>query len=119
MVHVGLALKPCIFQRRSQLNSSLKPYWGKPDVRNFRGGAGNVMQVMLHARACSPLGANLCPKIKYVDKIVNRRMGSSYQRQNVCGIRHAYAVVMYCRLDFAARQPAAFCSNAKRYVFSL
>jgi hypothetical protein len=20
----------------------LKPYWGKPDVRNFRGGAGNV-----------------------------------------------------------------------------
>ena len=44
MVHVGLALNPCIFQRRSQLNSSLKPYWGKPDVRNFRGGAGNVMR---------------------------------------------------------------------------
>ena len=23
---------------------ALKPYWGKPAVRNFRGGAGNVMQ---------------------------------------------------------------------------
>jgi hypothetical protein len=23
-------------------HQSLKPYWGKPTVRNFRGGAGNV-----------------------------------------------------------------------------
>ena len=27
--------------RRSRLNSRLKPYWGKPAVRNFRGGGGN------------------------------------------------------------------------------
>ena len=25
--------------------SSLKPYWGKPVVRNFRGGEGNVSMV--------------------------------------------------------------------------
>jgi hypothetical protein len=25
--------------------SSLKPYWGKPTVRNFRGGEGNVSMV--------------------------------------------------------------------------
>jgi hypothetical protein len=25
------------------LKSSLKPYWGKPAVRNFRGGGGNVL----------------------------------------------------------------------------
>ena len=29
-------------RRRVWLNSCLKPYWGKPDVRNFRGDAGNV-----------------------------------------------------------------------------
>jgi hypothetical protein len=31
-------------ERRSWLKTRLKPYWGKPDVRNFREGAGNVMQ---------------------------------------------------------------------------
>jgi hypothetical protein len=35
---------PCIseFSRRSRLNSCLKPYWGKPAVRNFRAGGGNT-----------------------------------------------------------------------------
>jgi hypothetical protein len=35
---------PCISwcQRRSRLNPCLKPYWGKPAVRNFRGGGGNT-----------------------------------------------------------------------------
>jgi len=33
-------------RRRSPwLTSSLKPYWGKPAVRNFRGGGGNVCKV--------------------------------------------------------------------------
>jgi hypothetical protein len=55
----------------------LKPYWGKPDVRNFRGGAGNVVHGSeafrhetgngghgepqpKHARACTPLGGCHC-----------------------------------------------------------
>lgn len=38
---MGLAFKPHSYYRRSGLNSSLKPYWGKPNIRNFRGGAGN------------------------------------------------------------------------------
>ena len=29
-------------RRRSWLNSCLKPYWGKPTVRNFRGGGENT-----------------------------------------------------------------------------
>jgi hypothetical protein len=29
-------------RRRSRLNSGLKPYWGKPAVRNFRGGGENT-----------------------------------------------------------------------------
>jgi hypothetical protein len=29
-------------RRRSRLNSCLKPYWGKPAVRNFRGGGENT-----------------------------------------------------------------------------
>ena len=29
-------------QRRSRSNSCLKPYWGKPAVRNFRGGGENT-----------------------------------------------------------------------------
>ncbi len=43
VVHVGLALKPRTYQRRSQLKSNLKPYWGKPNVWIFREGARNVM----------------------------------------------------------------------------
>jgi hypothetical protein len=30
-------------RRRLRLTSDLKPYWGKPAVRNFRGGEGNGM----------------------------------------------------------------------------
>jgi hypothetical protein len=31
--------------RRSLLTARLKPYWGKPTVRNFRGGGGNESMV--------------------------------------------------------------------------
>jgi len=74
LVHVDLTLlKPWAFHRRSQLNYSLKPYSGKPNVWNFKGGAGNVMHDLVtlchetgnggylgshwskHVRACSPL----------------------------------------------------------------
>ena len=77
MVHVGLALKPCIFQRRSHLNSSLKPYRGKPDVRNFRGGAGNVMQG-LHARARSPLGV----RKTFQNRLKSEKIGKSVKNYN-------------------------------------
>jgi len=40
-------------ERRSHPNSSLKPYWGKPTVRNFRGGAGNVVASHACARLLS------------------------------------------------------------------
>jgi len=41
-------------ERRSRSNSRLKPYWGKPTVRNFRGGGENTG---VRSRACcaSPL----------------------------------------------------------------
>jgi hypothetical protein len=41
--HAGFALKLSTLDRRWQLTASLKPYWGKPDVRNFRGGGGTVL----------------------------------------------------------------------------
>src|SRR5665213_1029864 len=33
--------------RRSRRNVDLKPYWGKPAVRNFRGGRGNGMHGLM------------------------------------------------------------------------
>ena len=40
-----IASKPACRRRRAQLKARLKPYWGKPAVRNFRGGRGNVCMV--------------------------------------------------------------------------
>ncbi len=43
--YVDLVLKPIGLAGRVELIArrlSLKPYWGKPAVRNFREGAGNV-----------------------------------------------------------------------------
>ncbi|NIS69717.1 MAG: hypothetical protein GTO12_12430 [Proteobacteria bacterium] len=41
--YVDLALKAGWFLGRVLLiGLGLEPYWGKPDVRNLRGGAGNV-----------------------------------------------------------------------------
>jgi hypothetical protein len=37
-----LAVYKWVVPRRSRSNSCLKPYWGKPAVRNFRGGGGNT-----------------------------------------------------------------------------
>ena len=45
--HADLALKPRGLSGRGELIArrlSLKPYWGKPAVRNFREGAGTVDQ---------------------------------------------------------------------------
>src|SRR5438270_7212312 len=36
---------PCLGRRSQRRKASLKPYWGKPGVRNFRGGEGNVSRV--------------------------------------------------------------------------
>jgi hypothetical protein len=39
---MGIAFKPETQKGRLRLKySGLKPYWGKPAVRNFRGGIGN------------------------------------------------------------------------------
>src|SRR2546427_1501114 len=42
-----IASKPPLRWRRVQLTACLKPYWGKPAVRNFRGGRGNAMQGLM------------------------------------------------------------------------
>ena len=39
------ASKPLRQRRRARLKARLKPYWGKPTVRNFRGGGGNGSMV--------------------------------------------------------------------------
>ena len=42
-LYAGAGLKDLKRSRRLNLyDLSLKPYWGKPDVRNFREGTGNV-----------------------------------------------------------------------------
>jgi len=40
-----VASKPLTKRRRALLTARLKPYWGKPAVRNFRGGGGNGSMV--------------------------------------------------------------------------
>ena len=40
-LHCGRVKAPD-WGRRARLTARLKPYWGKPTVRNFRGGRGNV-----------------------------------------------------------------------------
>jgi hypothetical protein len=37
----GAGLSRSIVRKASSETSALKPYWGKPAVRNFRGGYGN------------------------------------------------------------------------------
>ena len=34
-------------QRRSRLTACLEPYWGKPAVRNLRGGGGNEVNGLM------------------------------------------------------------------------
>jgi hypothetical protein len=41
--HTRVAYKSGTPRRRSRRTSRLKPYWGKPAVRNFREGRGNTM----------------------------------------------------------------------------
>ena len=42
--------------RRLPLTTGLKPYWGKPAVRNFREGRGNVMHGLMPTLPRSPKG---------------------------------------------------------------
>ena len=53
---------PCISwcQRRSRLNPCLKPYWGKPAVRNFRGGAGNTELTSASPKRLMDIGYPAC-----------------------------------------------------------
>ena len=41
---------------------ALKPYWGKPAVRNFRGGDGNVGIIRSPVRAIALLDRNFIPR---------------------------------------------------------
>jgi hypothetical protein len=50
----------------TERHPGLKPYWGKPDVRNFREGAGNVT-----------MGAGLRPMAKAVDVPPDPTVGAS------------------------------------------
>jgi len=52
--HTGVAYKSGRPRRRSRRTSRLKPYWGKPAVRNFREGRGNTMASNLMP-CCAPL----------------------------------------------------------------
>jgi len=36
-----------LVQRRSRLTARLEPYWGKPAVRNLRGGGGNEVNGLM------------------------------------------------------------------------
>ncbi len=46
----------CEDQEGIEKNYRLKPYWGNPTVRNFRGGAGDMdyggIRNLLHKRKC-------------------------------------------------------------------
>src|SRR6266852_7193182 len=45
--------------RRSRWNLRLKPYWGKPAVRNFRGGGENTGGPRMTVHAVRPLSTRL------------------------------------------------------------
>jgi hypothetical protein len=53
MPGAGLRLRACRKALSDML--ALKPYWGKPAVRNFRGGDGNVGIIRSPVRAIAPL----------------------------------------------------------------
>src|SRR5208337_5489320 len=45
-LHCG-RVKAAARRRRALLTACLKPYWGKPALRNFRGGRGNEMDGLM------------------------------------------------------------------------
>ena len=55
------AYKPARTRRRrwSWREASLKPYWGKPAVRNFRGGGGNEVQGLMTFCHAARKGGNI------------------------------------------------------------
>ena len=53
MPGASLRLRPCRKALSDML--ALKPYWGKPAVRNFRGGDGDVGIIRSPVRAIAPL----------------------------------------------------------------
>jgi hypothetical protein len=54
--------KPVVRFRRAKTTveeSGLEPYWGKPAVRNLRGGEGNVMQGLVTVCHEAPKGGDI------------------------------------------------------------
>jgi hypothetical protein len=55
----GSGLSSRMFTQALSERLALKPYWGKPTVRNFRGGDGNVGIIRSPVRAIALLGNHL------------------------------------------------------------
>ena len=68
---------PCIseFSRRSRLNSCLKPYWGKPAVRNFRGGGGNTGAPSASPKRLMDIGYPAC---QHAVRLLSTRLFRSF-----------------------------------------
>src|SRR2546426_11687391 len=55
-------------------NSSLKPYWGKPAVRNFRGGGGDTSVSSAYSRT---LNGQCVSSLVHVVRLFSTRRGNS------------------------------------------
>jgi len=70
------AYKRGLTPRRSRSNSCLKPYWGKPAVRNFRGGGGNTgdpecVSQTLHGHWVSSFASRCAPPLHSTAKVLS------------------------------------------------
>ena len=57
----GAGLTKFLFRKAPSDMLALKPYWGKPTVRNFRGGDGNVGIIRSPVRAIALLDHLILP----------------------------------------------------------
>ena len=55
----GAGLTEMLLRKALSDKLALEPYWGKPAVRNFRGGDGNVGIIRSPVRAIALLDRNL------------------------------------------------------------
>src|SRR4029453_14855004 len=92
MPGAGLRLRACRKALSDML--ALKPYWGKPAVRNFRGGNGNVGIIRSPVRAIALLDEKTRHRVDQGMSLEERRhkgvQGSMFrvQRFNPFGLEH-------------------------------
>ena len=60
---LGASLSPSESRKVPSDMPALKPYWGKPTVRNFREGDGNVGIIRSPVRAIALAGDRFCSRI--------------------------------------------------------